>query len=146
MITIISPCPPHEWGHAPTVGYFVCAKCREQVEHSDPQYSVLLEKAAQISNGTPLVTTRAIVIPKGTELLAPPAASTRWGKDYEAPVAITPDHTAYLSIDIGEAFESGLVEQAQEQSGLSDENSQKRDVGGSKPAEISALPQEQSNG
>jgi len=39
QITVIEPCPPHQWAHAPTVGYFRCMKCSERVEHSDPRYA-----------------------------------------------------------------------------------------------------------
>jgi hypothetical protein len=46
MITLIEPCPPHTWSHAPTVGYFRCDKCQDRIEHSDPRYAELLAKQA----------------------------------------------------------------------------------------------------
>jgi hypothetical protein len=41
-ISIVQPCPPHLWSHAPTVGYFECVNCRERVNHDDPRYAELL--------------------------------------------------------------------------------------------------------
>lgn len=41
-ITMIQPCPPHAWAHAPTVGYFHCHKCNQRIEHNDPRYAVML--------------------------------------------------------------------------------------------------------
>jgi hypothetical protein len=40
-VSIVPPCPPHQWSHAPTVGYFYCDRCRTRVEHSDPRYAEL---------------------------------------------------------------------------------------------------------
>lgn len=57
------------------------------------------------------VTTRDIVIPAGTELGAPPTASTRWGSDHEAVVALDRDHTCYLSMDVAEGLEAGAIEE-----------------------------------
>lgn len=56
------------------------------------------------------VTTRDVVIPAGTEFFPPPTASSRWGKDHEAIVGIDRDHTAYLSMDMSEALEAGIIE------------------------------------
>ena len=46
-VTFVQPCPPHEWAHAPTVGYFACGKCRARVDHSDPEYNQMLLERAQ---------------------------------------------------------------------------------------------------
>lgn len=56
-----------------------------------------------------LRTTRDLVVPAGTEVLSPPSASTRWGKDYEVIVGVDDDHTAYLSLDLYDAIEIGFV-------------------------------------
>ena len=56
-------------------------------------------------------TTKDIVIPAGTELFTPPTASTRWRKDYDAPVELGRDHTGYFSVDVGEGMASGFVEE-----------------------------------
>jgi hypothetical protein len=48
-ITIAQPCPPHEWGHAPTVGYFECFKCRERINYDDPRYDAMLKDRANPS-------------------------------------------------------------------------------------------------
>jgi hypothetical protein len=56
-------------------------------------------------------TTRDIVVPAGTEVGTPPTASTRWGKDHEAVVALDNDHTAYLSMDLAEGLEAGAIEE-----------------------------------
>lgn len=55
-------------------------------------------------------TTRDIVIPAGTELLAPPIASSRWRKDHEAVLALGPDHCGYFSVDPEEGLASGWLE------------------------------------
>lgn len=39
---IVQPCPPHAWGHAPTVGYFHCQKCNQRIEYNDPRYTQML--------------------------------------------------------------------------------------------------------
>ncbi|MES2903232.1 MAG: hypothetical protein V4696_03520 [Pseudomonadota bacterium] len=53
-ITFVQPCPPHQWGHAPTVGYFTCFKCDARVDHSDPQYAGLMaEREAGLHQLTP---------------------------------------------------------------------------------------------
>lgn len=48
-LTLVQPCPPHEWGHAPTVGYFHCGKCQRTVMFDDPEYKEI--EAAQSSGG-----------------------------------------------------------------------------------------------
>ena len=55
------------------------------------------------------VTARDIIIPAGTEIASPPIKSTRWGKDYEAIVALGPDHCGYFAVDIGEGLDSGHI-------------------------------------
>jgi hypothetical protein len=39
MMTILQPCPPHQWSHAPTVGYYMCGKCRERRDWKHPKYA-----------------------------------------------------------------------------------------------------------
>lgn len=58
-----------------------------------------------------LVTTKDIIIPAGTELHVGPVASTRWGKDREAIVALGEHHVGYFSIDPHEAIDSGFAEE-----------------------------------
>jgi hypothetical protein len=41
-VTLVPPCPPHVWAHAPTCGYFTCMNCREHVNYDDPRYAELL--------------------------------------------------------------------------------------------------------
>lgn len=55
-------------------------------------------------------TTADIVIPAGTILMAPPVASTRWRKDWEAVVGHGPDHCSHWSIDIEQGLEAGVIE------------------------------------
>lgn len=55
-------------------------------------------------------TKKDIVIPAGTEIGAPPTASTRWGSDWEATVGLHTDLAGYLSVDIEEAVDLGIVE------------------------------------
>lgn len=55
-------------------------------------------------------TTRDIIIPAGTELSAPPTASTRWGRDFEAIIADGKDNSVYLTANISEGLASGLIE------------------------------------
>lgn len=55
-------------------------------------------------------TTKDLIIPAGTELMSPPTASTRWGKDYEAVVGIDKDHIGWFTIDLEEALDAGFVE------------------------------------
>jgi hypothetical protein len=43
-------CPPHQWAHAPTVGYFLCGKCGERIEHTDPRYDQMLRTVAHASS------------------------------------------------------------------------------------------------
>ncbi len=45
-VKLVEPCPPHQWGHAPTVGYFRCSKCDKHVWHNNPEYSTLLAERA----------------------------------------------------------------------------------------------------
>jgi hypothetical protein len=54
MLTTMKPCPPHLWGHAPTVGYFHCGKCDEQVNYDDPRYDAML-KERMTHPSTPVV-------------------------------------------------------------------------------------------
>lgn len=61
-------------------------------------------------------TTRDIIIPAGTELVSPPLSSTRWGKDYEAIIGIDTDHTCYLTMDLDEGYESGIIEEVDDPS------------------------------
>lgn len=68
--------------------------------------------------GSYFVTSRDIVIPKGSRFCDPPTQSTRWGKDYEVIVPIGDDHTGYFSMDLREAQESGLAEEQQPLLGL----------------------------
>jgi hypothetical protein len=42
MMYLQTPCPPHEWSHASTVGYFRCGRCGEQINFDDPRYAELL--------------------------------------------------------------------------------------------------------
>ncbi len=60
------------------------------------------------------VTTRDIVIPAGTAFRAPPIASSRWGKDYQAVVGIDKDHTAYLTMNMAEALGADFVAHEEE--------------------------------
>lgn len=55
------------------------------------------------------VTTYDIIIPAGTELIRPPTASTRWGKDHEAVIGHGVDHVSYWSIDIEEGLSAGII-------------------------------------
>jgi hypothetical protein len=55
-------------------------------------------------------TTKDIIIPAGTELSAPPKHSTRWANDYDAPVALGPNHCGYFSVDIAEGIEAGWID------------------------------------
>lgn len=55
-------------------------------------------------------TTRDIVIPAGTALIAPPTRSTRWGRDYEAVIGLGVDHCGYFSVNIAQGIEAGWVE------------------------------------
>ncbi len=41
-VTLVQPCPPHQWAHASTVGYFLCMNCRKQVNHDDPEYAKIM--------------------------------------------------------------------------------------------------------
>lgn len=54
-VTIVPPCPPHQWSHAPTVGYFYCDRCRTRIEHSDPRYAATQAEyfAAAVPTPTP---------------------------------------------------------------------------------------------
>lgn len=58
------------------------------------------------------LTTRDLVIPAGTILFPPPTSSSRWRSDYEAPVAVDRDTTAFISMDVAEGIESGLLSEA----------------------------------
>lgn len=55
-------------------------------------------------------TTRDIVIPAGTIIGRPPTRSSRWGSDFEGLVALDKDHTAYVSFDVEEGLEAGVIE------------------------------------
>jgi hypothetical protein len=59
MLTTMKPCPPHLWGHAPTVGYFHCGKCGEQINYDDPRYDAML-KERMTHPSTPVVEEGAI--------------------------------------------------------------------------------------
>lgn len=52
---------------------------------------------------------RTIIIPAGTVFTGPPVESSRWRKDYEAPIALDNDHTGWFSFDIESAKEAGLI-------------------------------------
>jgi hypothetical protein len=54
---------------------------------------------------------KEIVIPVGERLFSPPTDSTRWGKDYEAIIALGKDHTGYFNVDLKEGIESGFIEE-----------------------------------
>lgn len=56
-------------------------------------------------------TTRDIIIPAGTRLSPPPVRSTRWGKDFDTPVALGRDNTGYFSVDIKEGLASRVIEE-----------------------------------
>lgn len=56
-------------------------------------------------------TTRDILVPAGTELGSPPIASTRWMTHHEAFVALDKDHTAYLSMDLADGLDAGVIEE-----------------------------------
>lgn len=55
--------------------------------------------------------TRDFIIPAGSEVFPPPTKSTSWGKHHEVIVGIDRDHTAYLSLDLQDGIDTGLVEQ-----------------------------------
>jgi hypothetical protein len=51
----MSACPllisgrEHQWGFAPTVGYFRCTHCGERVDHKDPRFAKMLaEREAKL--------------------------------------------------------------------------------------------------
>lgn len=56
-------------------------------------------------------TTRDIIIPAGTELGSPPVASSRYGSDFEAVIGIDRDHICYLSMDVQEGLDAGIIEE-----------------------------------
>jgi hypothetical protein len=57
------------------------------------------------------ITTKDIIIPAGTILAAPPKHSTRWANDYDAPVALGPNHCGYFSVEIAEGIDAGWIEE-----------------------------------
>ena len=57
------------------------------------------------------ITTKDIIIPAGTELSAPPKHSTRWANDYDAPVALVPNHCGYFSVEIAGGIDAGWIEE-----------------------------------
>jgi hypothetical protein len=50
MVLLVQPCPPHNWMHAPTVGYFCCHKCGARVEHDDPRYAHIEQEYLALTN------------------------------------------------------------------------------------------------
>ena len=56
-------------------------------------------------------TTRDVVIPAGTLIMAPPTKSSRWGSDWESTVELDRNHTGYFSLNLEEAVSIGLVEE-----------------------------------
>jgi hypothetical protein len=53
-LTVVPPCPPHQWGFAATVGEFNCMNCRKRVSHSEPEYATIMaEREAYLATLTP---------------------------------------------------------------------------------------------